>query len=216
MRRKKIREHTETLIACETREEGELRRKEKKEHTKTMRCEAINRGTAVTRLKMFRDKVRWGPIYPCIICHQTLFGYQVVEFNMELQDLILEKCPEEFRMKLEELLVIPSEKFKHTVEEGRSFDYEHRMKYKKTGIQVPDQITITCGGDQTFLCKVCCDHLKKGKLPPKAVSNCLDVLPIPESVSLKSYLEEALIARVLLFIKIFSLKSSLNEINISY
>ena len=60
-----------------------------------------------------------------------------------------------------------------------------------------------------FLCKVCSNYLKKGKLPPKASANCLEVLPIPESVHLQSYLEEALIARVLLFIKIFTLKSSL-------
>ena len=64
-------------------------------------------------------------------------------------------------------------------------------------------------GPKLFLCRGCHSYLKKGKLPPKAAANCLKVVPVPESVCLNSYLEEALIARVLLFIKIFSLKSSL-------
>ena len=50
---------------------------------------------------------------------------------------------------------------------------------------------------------------KKKKYPPKAHSNSLKVFEVPDNVKLRSYLEEALIARVLLFIKIFSLKSSL-------
>ena len=46
-------------------------------------------------------------------------------------------------------------------------------------------------------------------LPPKSILNCLESVPVPEEASLRSYLEEALISRVLLFIKIFSLKTSL-------
>ena len=63
--------------------------------------------------------------------------------------------------------------------------------------------------EKLFLCRVCYNCLKKCKLPPKADDNCLKVVPVPETLHLQSYLEEALIARVLLFIKIFSLKSSL-------
>jgi hypothetical protein len=64
------------------------------------------------------------------------------------------------------------------------------------------------GEGNCYLCKACYEYLRKGKLPPKGSKNSLTVVPVPESVRLKSYLEEALIARVLLFIKIFSLKSS--------
>ena len=69
--------------------------------------------------------------------------------------------------------------------------------------------TFTTGGKTSFLCKVCMSYLKKGTLPPKAAANCLQAVHVPENVHLRSYLEEALIAKVLLFIKIFSLKSSL-------
>ena len=60
-----------------------------------------------------------------------------------------------------------------------------------------------------FICKMCVQHLRKNMLPPKSVSNALGSVFVPEEASLKSYLEEALIARVLLFIKIFSLRTSL-------
>ena len=113
--------------------------------------------------------------------------------------------------------------------EDRSLDYYHRMRYKKEnpGMPVPDQIYLKLGRqnnqnlrsikavcqnvyeDETYICKVCCSYLKREKLPPKSATNYLYTIPVPYNVQLKSYLEEALIARVLLFIKIFSLKSSL-------
>ena len=64
-------------------------------------------------------------------------------------------------------------------------------------------------GSRCFLCKVCSSYLKKGKVPPKAVVNCLEAVVVPENVRLRSYLEQALVARILLFIKIFSLRTSL-------
>ena len=70
------------------------------------------------------------------------------------------------------------------------------------------QITLENGCSQNYLCKVCHGYLKKN-LPPKAASNGLNVVPVPEHVRLQSYLEEALIAKLLLFVKIFSLRSSL-------
>ena len=71
------------------------------------------------------------------------------------------------------------------------------------------QITFVNGDEISFLCKVCLSYLQKGKMPPKAAVNCLKVVPVPENIRLRSYLEEALIARVLLFIKIFALRTSL-------
>ena len=176
-------------------------------------------GTSIDRLKTFRNRVRWGPSFPCITCHQTLFQHQVFEFDTKLHDLLTKKCSEK-RLRC---ALSPAEKFYIALTEDRAFDYDHRMRYKKSnpGIPVPDQITFTTGRKSAvcnnihkgqgslFICKVCTTYLKKDKLPPKAVVNCLTVVPVPEDVLLRSYLEEALIARVLLFIKIFSLKSSL-------
>ena len=60
-----------------------------------------------------------------------------------------------------------------------------------------------------FVCKICVQHIRNDTLPPKSVVNSLGTVFIPEEVRLQSYLEEALISRVLLFIKIFSLRTSL-------
>ena len=85
------------------------------------------------------------------------------------------------------------------------------LKYFSSSEEEGEEETVTNASqeEKLFLCRTCCSYLKKKKLPPKAVANCLEVVPIPESVHLDSYLEEALIARILLFIKIFALKSSL-------
>ena len=91
-------------------------------------------------------------------------------------------------------------------------DYKYRMKYKREnpGAALRHyQITFSNGGRICFICRVCCSYIKKGKIPPKAAANSLEAVHVPESIQLRSYLEEALIARILLFIKIFSLKSSL-------
>ena len=88
-----------------------------------------------------------------------------------------------------------------------SSDFCFEIKHRKDEIKT--EVTFSNGGTTTFLCKVCLSYLKKGKLPPKAAANCLEVLPVPENVRLRSYLEEALIARILLFIKIFALRTSL-------
>lgn len=73
---------------------------------------------------------------------------------------------------------------------------------------------ITVSGDdeekgKCFLCKSCTQDLKKGIFPAKSAANSLRAVPVPKELELTSYLEEALVARTLLFMKIFSLKSSL-------
>ena len=76
-----------------------------------------------------------------------------------------------------------------------------------------DRITLVNGGSEEegrcFICKVCHGHLRENNMPPKAAANCLEATAVPDDVRLGSYLEEALLARTLLFMKIFSLKSSL-------
>ena len=64
-------------------------------------------------------------------------------------------------------------------------------------------------GINCFLCHARYHYIKQGKYPPKIASNCLETISVPNHIKLSSYLEEALIARVLLFMKIFSLRSSL-------
>ena len=57
--------------------------------------------------------------------------------------------------------------------------------------QFVHQIVFKSGGDQLYLCKVCHSYLKKNTLPPKAASNSLKVVHVPENIRLNSYLEES-------------------------
>jgi hypothetical protein len=131
----------------------------------------------------------------------------VTELDNKLEDRLKEACP-----RFESVLAAVEERFKVRFQREYSADmlnYEDRMHYKKThpGPLKLQQITFTDEGETVFLCRVCCSYFQKGKIPPKSASNCLATVPVPENVRLRTYLEEALLARVLLFIKIFPLKS---------
>ena len=181
--------------------EKELAREKNKRNRKESDKKRYKRraGTKITRLCNFRKQVRYGPVYPCITCHQLMFRHQVLEFTEDVQLFLGEKCSDE---RADNTISCPPDSFFMTIHE------------EKIGSEDEcDQITMISGGSEEerrcFLCKVCYSHLKKDVLPPKAAANYLKAMDVPEDVQLSSYLEEALLARTLLFMKIFSLKSSL-------
>ena len=154
----------------------------------------------LTRVGNFHSKVRFGPIFPCITCHQTMFRHQVFEYTEQVKEQLKAKCSESMATKT---LSCHTDNFFMTVtEEKLNVDGEEL-----------DRITLVSGGGeeggQCFICKVCHGYLKENNMPPKAVANCLEATALPDNVRLASYLEEALLARTLLFMKIFCLKSSL-------
>ena len=118
----------------------------------------------------------------------------MLEFDSKLKEQLKKECSEAMYKKA---LSTSRENLYLTINKEENTDEELEC------------VTIKSGGETCFVCRVCCSYLKKGNLPPKAASNCLEVVPVPENVHLESYLEEALISRTLLFMKIFSLKSSL-------
>ena len=177
---------------------AEKKKRNRKESDKRMYKRRA--GTKITRLGNFRKQVRYGPVYPCITCHQLMFRHQVVEFNEDVKMLLDAKCSDRLA---DNTISCTPESFFMTITEEKIGSEEDEC----------DLITMVSGGSENerrcFLCKVCYSHLKKGVLPPKAAANCLKAVDVPEDVKLSSYLEEALLARTLLFMKIFSLKSSL-------
>ena len=98
-------------------------------------------GSAIERLCQFRERVRWGPSYPCISCHQTLFRNQVFVYDTQLEVQLKSKCSDKV---FKRTLASPPENMSSKIEEHRSYDYVHRMRYKKShpGKPVPDQITF--------------------------------------------------------------------------
>ena len=70
------------LRDIETPEQVQARKDKDRDHKKLEK----KRETADTRLKIFTDRLRWGPSYACITCHQTLFKHQVIELKPKLRD----------------------------------------------------------------------------------------------------------------------------------
>ena len=194
-RRLRDKQQKEEVRKSETEDEKNKRNRKDSDKKRYKR----RAGTKITRLGAFRKQVRYGPVYPCITCHQLMFRHQVLEFTEDVQLFLGEKCSDE---RADNTISCPPDSFFMTIHE------------EKIGSEDEcDQITMISGGSEEerrcFLCKVCYSHLKKDVLPPKAAANYLKAMDVPEDVQLSSYLEEALLARTLLFMKIFSLKSSL-------
>ena len=198
-RLERLQKKKENMEETRRRESSaEKKKRNRKESDKRMYKRRA--GTKITRLGNFRKQVRYGPVYPCITCHQLMFRHQVVEFNEDVKMLLDAKCSDRLA---DNTISCTPESFFMTITEEKIGSKEDEC----------DLITMVSGGSENerrcFLCKVCYSHLKKGVLPPKAAANCLKAVDVPEDVKLSSYLEEALLARTLLFMKIFSLKSSL-------
>ena len=135
-----------------------------------------------------------------------LFKHQVTEFSEDvLNSLTRNKCPKfasSIIHSIEEnlLMTVNNKKSKHNVLISASM-LKNQLPEKNDLLEELQSVY--------FVCKICLQYIRKDMLPPKSILNCLESVPVPEEASLRSYLEEALISRVLLFIKIFSLKTSL-------
>ena len=150
--------------------------------------------TSLGRLKSFRGVVRWGQSFPCINCHQTLTRGKVLEFDSEIKGQLAESCSAALA--------------RATINQNH-----HNLKISFLEEVFEDdggeEITLTSEKKTGFICKVCFNTLKGGKYPPKSATNCLAAVSVPDDLLPRTYLEEALLARALVFIKIFSLRNSL-------
>ena len=117
---------------------------------------------------MFRDRVRFGPSFPCITCQQLMFFHQVLEYE-NVKSHLQQKCSESLLKKA----TFINDNFYKTFEVDE--------------IQGSFKITFKSGGNLCFLCKVCYSHLENDTLPPKAAANCLETVFVPDHVKLKSY-----------------------------
>ena len=183
-RLKKIREYTKNVRNVETEEEKAKRLKEHREQVKG--------NSILSRRQKFKDRIRWGPSYPCITCHQTLFSHQVTELHQQMEEDLKKVNNRPF---FQQCFSKPEHFFKIIEKDGDKTSFCNGSPLDKKS--------------KCFVCRVCLGFLKKGKVPPKADINCLEAVFVPQNLKLQSYLEQALIARVLLFIKIFSLRTSL-------
>ena len=122
--------------------------------------------------------MRYGPIFVCSCCHQTLFINQVDEYTQKLKEEI-DKADQNIREKC--------------IEEDISVDL---------GRDGEEDII------QVFLCKSCKRYLKAGKMPKLCTKNGLEVDEILDPQLKITELENNLIARNIVFQKIHKLPKS--------
>ena len=184
------------LAHSQSREKESYEERKLRQEKDRLRHQAAKTGkTSLGRLKSFKEAVRWGPSFPCLNCHQMLTKDRMIEFDDNIRESLKGSCSE----------AIARATFKKNYN-NLKICYKEEVVEDEEGKVV---ITMTSERKTGFLCRVCFNTLKGGKYPPKSATNCLAAVPVPEELLPRSYLEEALLARALIFIKIFPLRSSL-------
>ena len=138
--------------------------------------------TSEGRRKIFFRSVKYGPIFICVCCHRSLFEHSVQ----------LIKGINEFICQINNL---------HTKIFENAIGYES-LKHKTFG--------------QHYICFTCTKYINKGKIPPMSNKNGLGVFDSSHPKYVESYdylrnlteLENCLIAKNILFMKMFALPKS--------
>ena len=195
----------------ESREQADQRRKEERIRKKYERSDLSKTSKSCKkeyeRFCKFKERTLFGPSYPCVVCHQMLFQHQVTGYEEDkVENFIKMNCPKFASaiintLKKDLLLLVNKNKNKQQLLTNKKLSKQELIDFKH---YLPEELRSIY-----FICKICVQHIRKNMLPPKSVVNSLASVFVPEEARLRSYLEEALIARVLLFIKIFSLRTSL-------
>ena len=133
------------------------------------------------RLKRFREKTQYGPIFVCSSCHQKLFEHEVVQLEKTFQDEV------------------------NRTYDGASEKYiDHKVPislFIKEG-------SIITRKESNYICKSCKRFISKGKMPKLNKNNGLKVYDIPEHIPQLTELESNLIANNLIFQKHHTLPKS--------
>ena len=139
------------------------------------------------RLMNFRESTMYGPIFVCISCHIKCFISNVQLFNSDIIEndkfkqlgLTMKDCIEDVDLK-----------------SGVKTIYDGKVKKNRS----------------KFICKTCLGYFKKGKIPPSSVKNSLELKDTDKDIKDQGLdlteLEGALIAKTIVFLKIFLLAKS--------
>ena len=95
-RRAKHRQLAKNIRANESEAQKAARRAKQKDLMNSTR----KGNTTQTRLEAARDRTMFGPIFPCVVCHQTLFKHQVVIYDQVLQKKFEHKCTPSLMQKV--------------------------------------------------------------------------------------------------------------------
>ena len=163
-------------------------RKNKPERRKeTLRLSKANQRACkdeLDRLQKFREASMYAAIFVCVSCHIKCFNTNVEVFK---KDLIKKLTIEDY------------------------IEDENQISNLETVISQGKSIGSIKPGS-TFICKTCIRYLKAGKIPPSSVKNSLQLhetdIELKKENLVLTELEGALIAKTIIFQKIFLLAKS--------
>ena len=145
--------------------------------------EIRNNRSELKRLQKFEESVRYGPIFTCTVCEQDMFRNSVT--------ILTDKLENEINVKSSELY-------------NSAFKDKHPVKiWRCAKLEEEPKLDVEC-----YICITCKRHLKKGNLPPMAAANGLDIVKIKDKDLHLTELENNLIAKKIIFQKIYQLPKS--------
>ena len=166
-----------------------------KEYHRNSKSKARIADTPNGRLKNFLISTIHNAVFICISCHQRCFRSNVIEYNEKVKASISKEFPEILQ--------------KCIVNDKLAFKFQTKFPHESWTEVYKDDIGRK---HHKYICNTCIKYLRKNRMPPLCAANHLE---LHESESmLKSQdlmlteLEGALIARSIIFMKIFLLPKS--------
>ena len=166
------------------------------ENNRNLLRNARMNSTADQRLKAFLQGTMHNAIFICTCCHVRCFQSNVIQFTNVIQDKISSKNPSILQKCIPKEQILSKFQTQHSHEKwSDSFRDEEKKKMGKK-----------------YICNTCLKYLKNNKMPPSCVKNGLEIHETNEYLKAEDLiltdLEGALIARSILFMKIFQLPTS--------
>ena len=185
--RKRIR-----ILREKQREENEIKLMEA---NRNLQRNARKNETANERLKSFLQGTMHNAVFICICCNVRCFKTNVVQFTNTVREKISCKNPNILKSCISDE-EIPC-----------NFQTEHHHEKWPDSYRDKDK-----SWNMEYICNTCLQYLKKNKMPPTCIKNGLEIQKTIEDLKSEDLiltdLEGSLIARSILFMKIFQLPTS--------
>jgi len=185
---KKERERRQRHKIIEKEKNSEMFKKKEREYKQKSR----KNETPNERLKEFLSSTMHNAVFICICCHVRCFKSNVVQFTELLKEKISSQHPSILKACI--------------VKEKNQCNFQTEYPHENWSVKKRDEEKSM---EVDYICKTCFKYIKKNKMPPSCVNNGLEITETEEKLKTENLiltdLEGSLIAKTLLFMKIFLL-----------
>ena len=166
-----------------------------KEYQRNLKSRSRIADTPNERLKNFLVSTIHNAVFICISCHQRCFRSNVIEYTEKVMASILTEYPD----ILKECII----------NDNIAFKFQTQFPHEKWTEEFKDEIGCK---EHKYICNTCIKYLRRNKMPPLCAANGLKLNEAEKMLKsedlLLTELEGALIARSIIFMKIFLLPKS--------